>query len=304
MCQVMQSEKITLHPRNRHRKGYDFDALVAVGPELESFVSVNEHGNKSIPFSKPEAVRALNTALLRKHYGIAYWDFPENYLCPPIPGRVDYIHHVADLLAESNGGSIPTGKDVRILDLGVGANCIYPILGVAEYNWSFVGTEVDPVALEAARRIAAINPALRDQVEIRQQKYRSSILRGIAEGERFHLCMSNPPFHASRTEAEAASKRKLRNLGLDTDGYDSPEKNFGGKDHELWYNGGEVGFISKMIKESTEDPRMCAWYTSLVSRRSNLAILLKTLKRTNPKEFRVIDMAQGQKVSRILCWRR
>jgi 23S rRNA (adenine1618-N6)-methyltransferase len=39
---------------------------------------------------------------------------------PPIPGRADYIHQIADLLATCNKKVVPTGADIRILDIGVG----------------------------------------------------------------------------------------------------------------------------------------------------------------------------------------
>ena len=58
----------------------------------------------------------LNRALLKADYGIDFWDIPPNYLCPPIPGRVDYIHHLADLLARSNNNEIPRGPQIKALD--------------------------------------------------------------------------------------------------------------------------------------------------------------------------------------------
>jgi 23S rRNA (adenine1618-N6)-methyltransferase len=46
---------------------------------------------------------------------------------PPIPGRADYIHYIADLLATTNSG-IPKETEYKDWDIGVGANCIYPII--------------------------------------------------------------------------------------------------------------------------------------------------------------------------------
>jgi 23S rRNA (adenine1618-N6)-methyltransferase len=84
---------------------------------------------------------------------ISYYDIKngifQHYLCPPIPGRADYIH-IADLLAESNNGIIPKGHGIQGLDIGIGANCIYPIIGNAEYGWSFVGTDIDEKLLKIA----------------------------------------------------------------------------------------------------------------------------------------------------------
>lgn len=142
------TEKTTLHSRNQHRLRYDFNLLIENCPELKAFVFINEHQIESIDFSNPQAVKTLNKALLISHYDIQNWDIPQDYLCPPIPGRADYIHYIADLLAESNNGIIPTGAEVEGLDIGIGANCIYPIIGNSVYDWSFVGTDIDEKALD------------------------------------------------------------------------------------------------------------------------------------------------------------
>jgi 23S rRNA (adenine1618-N6)-methyltransferase len=101
------TEKSGLHPRNPHRFRYDFKELIKSCPKLAPFVSLNKYKSESIDFSNPEAVKILNLALLRHFYQLSYWDIPENYLCPPIPGRADYIHYIADLLASCNENKIP-----------------------------------------------------------------------------------------------------------------------------------------------------------------------------------------------------
>ena len=90
-----------LHPRNKHKNGYDFDVLTQHNKNLISFVTKNDYGNLTIDFSDPKAVKELNLTLLKFYYGINKWVFPDENLCPPIPGRVDYIHYVSDLLSES-----------------------------------------------------------------------------------------------------------------------------------------------------------------------------------------------------------
>jgi 23S rRNA (adenine1618-N6)-methyltransferase len=57
-----------------------------------------------------------------------------------------------------------------------------------------------------------------------------------------------------------------------------------------------------MISESAEHPKLCGWFTSLVSKSSNLPALNAALEAVRPVEARVIPMAQGQKQSRILAW--
>lgn len=289
-----------LHPRNRHQGRYDIAALVDVSPALARSVVSTPHGERSIDFADPRAVKALNTALLALQYAIREWGVPDGYLCPPIPGRADYIHHLADLLASGHGGAPPRGDQVRILDLGVGASVIYPILGHREYGWSFVGTDIDPDALAWGRRILAANPGLAAAVTLRQQARKSAILGGVLDpGERFDACVCNPPFHASAAEARAGSERKWRNLGRA--GGRRPVLNFGGHAGELWCPGGEAGFLGRLIAESRRHPDACGWFSALVSRSASLPGLLAAL-RGAAASHRVIEMGQGHKRSRILAW--
>lgn len=295
------AEKDTLHPRNRHRARYDFAKLIAASPELKAFVHRNPFGDESVNFADSAAVQALNRALLLYHYGLTYWALPKGYLCPPVPGRADYIHYLADLLAESNGGVLPPGHDIMVLDVGVGANCIYPIIGRREYGWHFVGSDIDGVALRAAQQIEAANPALAGAIECRLQPARTRIFDGLIQaGEVFDLTMCNPPFHTSAAAAAAGSQRKVAGLG--TGRGPRPVLNFGGQHHELWCEGGEAAFIRRMVQESGRRPRTAYWFTSLVSKKETLPGVYRALKTAGATEVRTIDMAQGQKKSRIVAW--
>lgn len=278
-----------MHKKNRHQDNYDFKKLIKHCPELGPYVFVNEFKTTTIDFANPISVKLLNLALLRTYYNLKIWDVPAGYLCPPIPGRADYIHHSAELFSYR--------KKLKVLDLGVGANCIYPIIGHAEYDWTFVGSEVDVKAMASANEIVKRNN-LQDVVELRLQTNKKFYLKNIiGKDEKFDLVMSNPPFHASAEEAKAGSIRKSRNLG-------KPEalSNFGGKSNELWCPGGEVIFIKQMIHESILFKNQVTWFTALVSKKTSLPVLKSTLKKFPVKEVRVIEMSQGQKISRLLAW--
>lgn len=295
------SDKSRMHPRNRHRNRYDFKKLKAALPELEPFVQANDYGVVTVDFFNPEAVRMLNRALLKTYYGIEWWDIPPAYLCPPIPGRADYIHHAADLLAASNDGRIPAGKKIRVMDIGVGANCVYPIIGVHEYGWSFVGAEIDKVAVKAAQEIVRSNSLLKDQVELRIQEDPEDIVNGIfAEGERFDLVICNPPFHTSLIEAKEGNIRKNKNLsgGKRSDA----NLNFGGQFNELWCKGGEARFIRFMIIQSTYFPKSCFWYSTIVSKKEHLRDIYEELEHRRAVDVKTIPMSQGSKTTRIVAW--
>lgn len=290
-----------LHPRNRHRFGYDFPALIASSPELANFIVPNPAGNDTVDFADPAAVKALNRALLIHHYGITHWDIPAGYLCPPIPGRADYLHRVADLLAEDNESEVPRGKTVKVLDIGVGANCVYPIIGAAEFGWKFVGSDIDPIAVRWAQELATANRCLKKNVECRWQPKPEDIFPGILKpGDQFALSICNPPFHDSPASADASARRKVQNLGAEA----SPEPvlNFGGSSSELWCKGGESAFIRRMIRQSATLPDTCRWFTTLVSKAESLPGIGKALKAAKVREQRTIALNHGQKVSRIVAW--
>ena len=301
MKRTKQPEKKNLHPRNQHRLGYEFDSLIQILPELKNFVGINEHQIQTLDFSNPDAVKALNKALLLAYYDIQFWEIPSTFLCPPIPGRVDYIHYLADLLAQSNNGVIPKGESVQGLDIGVGANCIYPILGNAVYGWSFVGTDIDEKAIQNCKKIIEKNPKLIDAISLQLQTEPRFIFKNIMESEdKFAFTICNPPFHNSKEEATKVALRKVNNLS--TNKTTTPTLNFGGQNAELWCPGGELGFITQMIYESAKYPMHCLWYTTLVSKQAHLNSLYKTLNKVNAANISTIDMAQGQKTSRILAW--
>lgn len=243
----------------------------------------------------------LNKALLKHYYDIHHWNLPSGYLCPPVPERADHLHHLADLLASCNTEIIPVGTKIRCLDIGVGANCIYPIIGNKEYGWSFVGSDIDPAAIRSAHKIIQENVSLNGKVELRLQPHATDIFRGIIQtGEYFDLTICNPPFHASLQEAQSGTLRKLNNLN--TKRITKPTLNFGGKNTELWCEGGEEKFVQKMIAESKQFSASCFWFSTLISKSATLKNVYAALKHANVIEQKTIPMAHGNKTSRIVAW--
>ena len=289
-----------LHPRNRHQGRYDFAALIAVEPRLKAFVIINPYGKQSIDFANPAAVRVFNAALLKQLYGIKDWQIPEGYLCPPVPGRADYIHGLADLLASDAKGVIPRGAGFTALDVGTGANCIYPLLGQHDYGWRFIASDIDVQALANARQTLRAN-ALDKVIELRLQSDKSAFFKGVLRADERIVCtLCNPPFHSSAAEASSGSERKWRNLGKQDPQRKLPALNFGGKSNELWCKGGELTFVRNMIKESKDYAEQVLWFTTLVSKSAYIRLLQRVLKQVGAVDVQVCSMAQGQKQSRHL----
>jgi len=294
-------EKTILHPRNKHRERYDFKQLTITCPELGKYVKLNPYGDESIDFANPKAVKWLNKSLLKQYYGVDYWDIPTGYLCPPIPGRADYIHYAADLLAGSNNGKIPTGFRIKCMDIGVGASCVFPIIGNKEYGWSFIGSETDPAALESANKIVNYNAFLKRNIDLRFQENTKDIFHGIMErNEPVDITICNPPFHSSLEEAQEGTLRKLSSLNHKK--VTTPTLNFGGQTTELWCEGGEERFVRDMIRQSKQFGSNCFWFTTQISKQSHLESVYEALKHAGALEVKTISMGQGTKVSRIVAW--
>jgi len=303
-----KSNQKGLHPRNLHSGQYDFAALTESYVALQPHVQVNEHEVESIDFTNPRGVKALNTALLKHYYHIYDWDIPDGYLCPPIPGRVDYIHHIADLL-----GATSPDDQVRMLDIGTGANGIYSLLASQTYEWRCTASDIELTSLENVAKILQSNPALADRLTLRHQYDNSHIFSGIIlEGETYDVSVCNPPFHASAEEATKENRKKVKNLHKNREKNSrvmapplttTPTLNFGGQNSELWCKGGEIRFLRKMTKESKKFSQQCKWFTSLISKSENVKPVRKILTKLDAVEVREIKMKNGNKISRILAWR-
>ncbi|WP_436516962.1 23S rRNA (adenine(1618)-N(6))-methyltransferase RlmF [Ekhidna sp. To15] len=296
-----QQAKTRLHERNKNRERYDLGALITAIPELKNHLKPNKFGEESVDFSSPQAVKLLNKALLKHYYGIAHWEFPDENLCPPIPGRADYLHYMADLLCESNFGTLLTGDTITCLDVGVGASCIYPIIGVTEYGWNFIGSDIDPKSIESAQRIVSSNPSLADKIECRLQKNATDMFQGIiSQEDKIDLTICNPPFHASMEGAQKGTRRKIKNLSGKI--VVTPELNFAGISSELICEGGENKFIQNMIRESERFSSNCYWFSTLVSKQSNLKGIHSSLKALKAQKVKTIPMGTGNKSTRIVAW--
>ncbi len=303
-----------MHPKSRYAGPHDFPDLARHVPALADHFVTTPDGRMSLNFADPKAVRLLNQALLVRDYGLKHWAIPPGNLCPGVPGRLNYIHAINDLLKEKaaqtlllSGAEVQDTEKLKNqgiygLDVGTGASLIYPILGLKEYGWRMVGTDVDATSLKVAGAIAKFNPGLEKNIIVRKQPDKRTIFRNaILPGEYFDFTMCNPPFFETEQKAQEAAELKWKKLGVKTS--NSPTLNFGGQANELWTEGGEPAFLRKMINESTKFARQVGWFTTLVSKKGYLEIAETEFRRHSISETKVIGIGHGGKLRRILCWR-
>lgn len=278
-----------MHPRNRHQDRYDLEKLSQIEPQLSTRL-ITSYGETTIDFSDPKAVKLLNSALLKSWYKLKFWELPEPFLCPPVPGRADYIHYVSDLFESRTR--------LCVLDIGTGANLIYPIIGHFEYDWTFTAADVNKSALANAQKIITEN-RLENVIKLRHQPASHNIfINVIEESDVFDLTICNPPFHESPEAAQEGTNRKWRNLGKKKS---VSALNFGGVSQELWYPGGEVAFVGKMIEESKAFAKNVKIFSCLISKEKNLAPLEKAIQKIGARAT-ITSYGHGNKKTRILSW--
>ncbi len=161
-----------------------------------------------------------------------------------------------------------------------------------EYGWSFIASDIDPLAIDSANKIITANPILKGKVELKVQHSPKDFFYGIIrKDDHVDLTICNPPFHSSFEKAQAGTLRKLRNL------HDkkakTPVRNFGGKNTELWCEGGEKRFVSKMIVESRKFSGSCFWFSALISKEANLKFTYNTLKQVEATEVKTAALLPG-----------
>lgn len=280
-----------IHSRNKNKERYDLEALVKINTKLATYIKPNIKGEDTIDFTNPVAIKTLNKSLLHYYYGIEHWNFPDTFICPSIPNKADYIHHMADVLTESNFGFLPLGNKITCYDIGMGASCIYPIIGVTEYDWNFIASDIDEKSIVAAQAIVNTNNVLKNKVECKIQVNSKDFFYGIIDKEeKVDLAICNPPLYASLEDAKTGTQKKNAPYAISEIG------------DEIIYESGETGFLQRFVKESKKFAGNCFWFSALVSKQSNQKGMVDFLKELGATQTKVIPMGVGNKSSQIIAW--
>ncbi|BBN05061.1 U6 snRNA m6A methyltransferase [Marchantia polymorpha subsp. ruderalis] len=166
-----KAKRRAMHPSNKYAENPpDFSHLASLYPSFSEFVAYGPNKKPRIDWTDFNATRELTRVLLDHDFGIKWW-VPDGQLCPTVPNRANYIHWIDDLLslcpAPWHSEKDSQNAKIRGVDIGTGANCIYPLLGAALHGWHFVGTDITPVALHWARTNVEQNPQYGEHIEIR-----------------------------------------------------------------------------------------------------------------------------------------
>ncbi|KAG0478868.1 hypothetical protein HPP92_013587 [Vanilla planifolia] len=262
----------SIHPRNRYAdQPPDFGLLASLYPSFKQFVFSSRSGRPAIDWKDYNATRELTRVLLLHDHGINWW-IPDGQLCPTVPNRLNYIHWIDDLLSSDLIPKRQTSNSkVKGFDIGTGANCIYPLLGASLLGWEFVGSEKDESQGQELKECGTVQPPV--------------LVGVVKEGETFDFCICNPPFFESIEEA-----------GL------NPKTSCGGTTEEMVCPGGEITFVTQIIKDSVVLKCSFRWFTVMIGRKINLKSLMSKLREVGVSIVKTTEFVQGRTARWGLAW--
>ncbi len=278
-----------MHPRNPYRgKDPNHEELARQYPELKQYLrpAMRKGDRPALALTtNPAAAIAYNGALLKRDFGIQ-WTIPVGRLCPPIASRINYILWLQDLIKLNR----PTGGGVeRVLgiDIGTGANVIYPLLGTAmDSKWNFIATDVDETALSLAKKNLDANPQLQERIKLTRVTSDARVQAALPPGDSsVDFCMCNPPFF------ESALDVRVR-----------PDGRTAGTRSELVCQGGELGFVSGIVRESATLRGKVRWYTSMFGKKASVKAILKLLRESGFTNIVTTEFLQGRTTRWGIAW--
>ena len=201
--------------------------------------------------------------LLSKYYNIPQWHLLPGRLVPHPKLREQYLHWISHLPLNIHSGGDTENEynhpeNIRILEIGTGSNCIFPLLCGKHFKWEIVSTDIDSEALEEAEILLKENN-IEDIAQLRLQKDPTNIyINIINEGEFFHYAIANPPYYDSMVGIEIATSRL--------------------KVMEYMTKGGELEFVRGMIRESLGFRANVGWFSTIVGIQEHYDILYRELE--------------------------
>ncbi|XP_060521193.1 U6 small nuclear RNA (adenine-(43)-N(6))-methyltransferase [Cylas formicarius] len=276
-----------MHPRNIYKKPPDFQQLALGYPEFRKYVKLDICGKVSFDFKDPDSLRVLSRTLLKKDFGLDV-QIPREKLVPTIPLRLNYILWMEDLL-----DFMQLGENIKGIDIGTGASCVYPLIAAKKNNWSMVGTEIDEKSVSFAKKNVESNKLSSLITIVRVQP--DTFLKGAVGNDPYDFCMCNPPFFSSFHEVHPFFKsRKIDRP--------RPKNAFVATANEVVSKGGEVEFIKHIIKESKELGDQLKLCSSMVGHKSSLPHLKAFLRELEVRSFKETEFCQGNTTRWGLAW--
>ena len=267
----------------------DFLTLIKEFPELKKYIlKQNEDNEEEFQFdwSNNELSLLMDKSILNYYFDIKYYDIPKGFLIPPIPSRINYINLINSIITKLiNDIDI---KNIIGIDIGTGANIIYPILGYSIYKWKFICTEINKEAYNNAKLILQKNN-LENNINIIKQNNKDNIFISILNREnKYIFSMCNPPYYNYENEIKLEDKKRDNEYNFD----------------EIYYKNGEYGFFQRYFEESICYKNNVFLYTILIGKKINAENIYDKLSSYSDiiKIYNMQKILTGNNVRYIIYW--
>ncbi|KYM95659.1 PREDICTED: methyltransferase-like protein 16 homolog [Cyphomyrmex costatus] len=279
------SVKQYIHPRNKYKRPPDYKQLAILYPEFREIAMMDFTGRIRIDFKERRSLHVLTETLLKHDFDL-HVNIPADNLNPAIPLRLNYILWIEDLMTHSKLEM----ENVTGIDIGTGAVCIYALLLAKIYKCQVIGTEVDKGSVEHAQKCIKSNK-LQNLIEITTVNS-DRIFKDVVQDSRvYDFSMCNPPFFENEDDGFEKVVKVLPPRNAPT-----------GNDNELKTEGGELGFVTKIIEESVEVGNRVKIYSTMIGKKVNLVILRRLLRSKNIKNMTWTEFCQGHTTRWGLAW--
>lgn len=243
-----------------------------------------------------ELCRQLTKSVLKRDFGLTI-SLPYDRLCPPVPVRYNYIRWIQDLLDTTSNSYTdkydPTRKVIG-LDVGTGASAIYALLACASRPaWLMYGTDIDSRSLFSAQKNVDSNKLV-ERIQLRLNTSDGPLLPLDALGApRLDFCMCNPPFYSSAADMAASYENKSK----------PPSAVCTGAEVEMICEGGDVGFVLRMVMASRKLQQRVQWYSSMLGKLASVHQVIAKLKEIGVGNWAVTSLRAGRKTRRwAVAW--
>lgn len=255
------------------RGPYDKISFKRLSQQDEEFKKILIKSSGHLDFQDPEACKALTKAILKVDFGLEV-DLPDNRLYPPVPNRWNYvcwIQALVDSTAPDYSGKYDPTRSVVGLDIGTGASAIYTLLALrSRPNWTMCVTDIDKSSFNSAARNLALNNMLARTRMLQTMESGDLIPLKYLGVEKLDFTICNPPFFNNEEEMRASLRGDGKSL--------KPNAVCTGSENEMVCEGGDLGFVTKIINESLILREKVTWYSSMLGKQTSAIAAVKLLK--------------------------
>ena len=262
----------------------DFLILIKEFPELKKYIKKHDEKIEEFSFdwSNNDLSLLMTKSILNYYFNIKYYDIPKGFLIPPVPSRLNYLNLINELIKDIKK------ENIIGVDIGTGANIIYPILGNSIYNWKFICSEINNESYNNAKLILQKNN-LEENINLIKQENKNNIFVSIINQEnKYTFSMCNPPYYDYEQEIKIEDKKRDTEYNFD----------------EVYYEKGELGFFERYFEESICYKKNIFLFTILIGKKSNSEIIYDKINSYNNiiKLCDIKKIMTGNNVRYIIYW--